>query len=201
VCCVCARSLSAARWHLRKLHLTILLATSLQVLQLVCKACGKPCRSETEKQLHTTRNPGHTEFVDQTSAGAGPVDYTLKKDGASWACNVRENYSANFLRGLALSSLLPARALLRQSCDLGCSHLADPMDLDDETRAAIAAATGKDPASVAKAAAAKGEASRPTPLSVWAFCSMPYPAPTPPAPRTVCLASPGDQHAEALAMP
>lgn len=31
------------------------------------------------------------------------------------------------------------------------------MDLDDETRAAIAAATGKDPAAVAKAAAAKGE--------------------------------------------
>lgn len=52
-----------------------------QVLQLVCKACGKPCRSETEKQLHTARNPGHTEFVDQT-AGAGPVDYTIKKEGA-----------------------------------------------------------------------------------------------------------------------
>ena len=51
------------------------------VLQLVCKACGKPCRSETEKQMHTQRNPGHTEFVDQT-AGAGPVDYSIKKDGA-----------------------------------------------------------------------------------------------------------------------
>lgn len=53
----------------------------MQVLQLVCKACGKPCRSETEKQLHMTRNPGHCEFVDKT-AGAGPVDYTLQKEGA-----------------------------------------------------------------------------------------------------------------------
>eukprot|EP00282_Hemiselmis_andersenii_P011305 CAMPEP_0114124242 /NCGR_PEP_ID=MMETSP0043_2-20121206/8677_1 /TAXON_ID=464988 /ORGANISM="Hemiselmis andersenii, Strain CCMP644" /LENGTH=382 /DNA_ID=CAMNT_0001217117 /DNA_START=162 /DNA_END=1310 /DNA_ORIENTATION=+ len=37
------------------------------VLNLVCKGCGKPCRSETEKQMHTQRNPGHDEFVDKTN--------------------------------------------------------------------------------------------------------------------------------------
>lgn len=55
----------------------------MQVLQLVCKTCGKPCRSQTEKDLHTKRNPGHCEFVDQT-AGAGPVDYTIEKEGTTW---------------------------------------------------------------------------------------------------------------------
>jgi hypothetical protein len=80
-----------------------------QVLQLVCKTCGKPCRSETEKQLHMKRNPGHNEFVDQTAVAAGPVDYTIEKD--------------------------------------------DHMDLDEDTKRAIAAATGKDPDAIAKAAA------------------------------------------------
>jgi hypothetical protein len=119
------------------------------VLQLVCKACGKPCRSETEKQLHTTRNPGHTEFVDQT-AGAGPVDYTIKKEGADLRAH---------LGWSAALCLLPAPFPLSNThayssaVDIG---MADPMDLDDDTRAAIAAATGKDPAAIAKAAAAKG---------------------------------------------
>jgi len=35
------------------------------VLTLVCVACGKPCRSATEKELHTTRT-GHNEFADKT---------------------------------------------------------------------------------------------------------------------------------------
>lgn len=77
----------------------------------MAQACGKPCRSETEKQLHTQRNPGHTEYVDATAAAAGPVDYTINKD--------------------------------------------DPMDVDDETKKMLAAATGKDPAAIEKAAAAK----------------------------------------------
>jgi len=89
---------------------TNLLIFSLpQVLQLVCKTCGKPCRSETEKQLHMKRNPGHNEFVDQTAIAAGPVDYTIEKD--------------------------------------------DHMDLDEDTKRAIAAATGKDLDAIAKAAA------------------------------------------------
>ena len=47
----------------------------------MCKACGKPCRSETEKQLHTQRNPGHTEFVDSTAVCKPvPVDYSIKKE-------------------------------------------------------------------------------------------------------------------------
>ena len=75
----------------------------------MCKTCGKPCRSETEKQLHMKRNPGHNEFVDQTAVAAGPVDYTIEKD--------------------------------------------DHMDLDEDTKRAIAAATGKDPDAIAKAAA------------------------------------------------
>jgi len=37
------------------------------VLNLVCQECGKPCRSETEKQMHTQRNPGHDVFVDKTN--------------------------------------------------------------------------------------------------------------------------------------
>ena len=83
----------------------------------MCKACGKPCRSETEKQLHTQRNPGHTEFVDSTAVCKPvPVDYSIKKE--------------------------------------------DPMDLDDDTKKALAAAAGKDISAIEKAAAAKGEHAR-----------------------------------------
>lgn len=33
-------------------------------MQLVCTTCGKPCRSDAEKALHT-KFTGHTEYVDK----------------------------------------------------------------------------------------------------------------------------------------
>ena len=39
----------------------------------VCDECGKPCRSETEKSLHTTRT-GHSRFSDKTAEAAKPID-------------------------------------------------------------------------------------------------------------------------------
>lgn len=35
-----------------------------QVLNIVCTECGKPCRSDTERDLHTKRT-GHTTFADK----------------------------------------------------------------------------------------------------------------------------------------
>ena len=35
-----------------------------QVLNLTCTECGKPCRTQTEQDLHTKRT-GHTNFVDK----------------------------------------------------------------------------------------------------------------------------------------
>ena len=37
---------------------------AFQVLNLQCKSCGKPCRSKTEKDLHTKRT-GHDTFEDK----------------------------------------------------------------------------------------------------------------------------------------
>jgi hypothetical protein len=37
-----------------------------QVLNMTCTECGKPCRSETERDLHTKRT-GHAGFVDKVS--------------------------------------------------------------------------------------------------------------------------------------
>ena len=44
------------------------------VLTLVCAECGKPCRTVTEQEVHTKRNPGHTTFVDKTQEAAAAVD-------------------------------------------------------------------------------------------------------------------------------
>ena len=43
------------------------------MLNLQCVACGKPCRSETEKDIHTKRT-GHAEFVDKTAETARAMD-------------------------------------------------------------------------------------------------------------------------------
>ena len=42
----------------------LLLLLLLQVPQMVCTSCGKPCRSDAEKALHT-KYTGHTEFEDK----------------------------------------------------------------------------------------------------------------------------------------
>lgn len=38
----------------------------MQVLNLQCKTCGKPCRSKTEKELHSKRT-GHEDFEDKVN--------------------------------------------------------------------------------------------------------------------------------------
>lgn len=49
------------------------------IVQLVCTACGKPCRTETERDMHTKRNPGHDKFEDRTGKDGG-VDYDKKME-------------------------------------------------------------------------------------------------------------------------
>jgi hypothetical protein len=49
-----------------------------KVPRLVCAACGKPCRSDVERALHT-RHTGHEEFVDRVGGafdrvGGGAFD-------------------------------------------------------------------------------------------------------------------------------
>jgi hypothetical protein len=49
------------------------------VLTLVCVECRKPCRSATEKALHTQRT-GHSEFVDKTDEqGAVNTEKEMKE--------------------------------------------------------------------------------------------------------------------------
>ena len=36
----------------------------LQVLNMVCEECGKPCRNKTQQELHS-KHTGHTKFVDK----------------------------------------------------------------------------------------------------------------------------------------
>ncbi|KAK7346036.1 hypothetical protein VNO80_20549 [Phaseolus coccineus] len=52
------------------------------VLNLVCTACSKPCRSKTESDLHTRRT-GHTEFVDKTSETVKPISLEAPKVDAA----------------------------------------------------------------------------------------------------------------------
>ena len=59
------------------------------VLNLVCFACGEPCRSKTESDLHTKRI-GHTEFVDKTLEAAKPNSLEVPKV----AINTEEAVSA-----------------------------------------------------------------------------------------------------------
>ena len=41
-----------------------------------CAECGKPCRSQTEQDVHTKRT-GHTQFVDKTAEAAKPMVLAL----------------------------------------------------------------------------------------------------------------------------
>ena len=50
------------------------LKLSPQILRLVCKTCGKPCRSKEEQEMHSKRNPGHVEYVDETTK-QGEISY------------------------------------------------------------------------------------------------------------------------------
>lgn len=44
----------------------------VQVLNLQCTACNKPCRTQTEKDLHTKRT-GHNEFQNKACCLSLPV--------------------------------------------------------------------------------------------------------------------------------
>lgn len=37
-----------------------------QITTLVCTACGKPCRTDAERDMHTRMNPGHDSYEDRT---------------------------------------------------------------------------------------------------------------------------------------
>jgi hypothetical protein len=57
------------------LNSDVMFLLDFQILRLVCKSCGKPCRSKEEQELHSKRNPGHNEFVDETSK-QGEISYS-----------------------------------------------------------------------------------------------------------------------------
>lgn len=50
----------------------------MQVLNIQCKDCGKPCRSQTERELHTKRT-GHAEFIDKVILGASVQKALIKQ--------------------------------------------------------------------------------------------------------------------------
>lgn len=58
---------AAAARICRRTRASFLVAT-LQV----CTECGKPCRSETERDIHTKRT-GHSQFTDKTNEAAKPI--------------------------------------------------------------------------------------------------------------------------------
>ena len=58
-----------------------------QVLNLICTACGKPCRTQTECDLHTKRT-GHADFVDKVPL-APPRGCDSLSVSAS-VCTIRE---------------------------------------------------------------------------------------------------------------
>ena len=43
----------------------------LQVKVLSCTSCGKPCRTDAERDMHTRMNPGHDQYVDKVSTRRG----------------------------------------------------------------------------------------------------------------------------------
>lgn len=48
----------------------------------VCTDCGKPCRTDTERDLHTKRT-GHASFVDKTGEEAAPMDTEAQMKAAA----------------------------------------------------------------------------------------------------------------------
>ena len=52
-----------------------------QAQRLICSDCGKPCRTETERQLHTQRT-GHESFQEQ-AASAAAIDTAAEMRDAS----------------------------------------------------------------------------------------------------------------------
>lgn len=63
------------------------------VLNLQCTECGKPCRSETERDLHTKRT-GHASFVDATAASAVAIDSEAQMKEASAAAKAEAREAA-----------------------------------------------------------------------------------------------------------
>ena len=41
----------------------------LQILNMICEECGKPCRNKTQQDLHS-KHTGHTRFVDKVLTGS-----------------------------------------------------------------------------------------------------------------------------------
>ncbi|KAI4976898.1 hypothetical protein ZWY2020_050505 [Hordeum vulgare] len=68
------------------------------VLNLLCVDCGKPCRSQTEVDLHKKRT-GHTEFMDNTMEAAKPIDLEAPPKPAAEAKDVDASGSAEPQRG------------------------------------------------------------------------------------------------------
>ena len=58
---LCASSRSCTRRRLAEQKSAFFAS---QVINIQCEECGKPCRSQTEKDLHTKRT-GHSTFVDK----------------------------------------------------------------------------------------------------------------------------------------
>lgn len=56
------------------IELLLKLDFALQVLNLQCKECGKPCRSRTEQEMHKKRT-GHESYEDKVSELAGLASF------------------------------------------------------------------------------------------------------------------------------
>lgn len=63
----------------------------------MCVTCGKPCRTQMEKDLHTKRTL-HTEFSDKTAEAAKPIVLESPNVGASTSGNVSEAHPAQMVQ-------------------------------------------------------------------------------------------------------
>lgn len=69
-------------------------AHGLQVLNLVCLTCGKPCRSETERELHIKRT-GHSDFENRVSPYTYPSSSNFSGSKFTVSSRVEDQYLTN----------------------------------------------------------------------------------------------------------
>jgi len=120
------RSAAEVQAHAEETFHTNFEESTEQILRLVCKTCGKPCRSKEEQELHSKRNPGHVDYVDETSK-QGEVSYKPGDESA-----------AKPLGGAAGADAM------------------DVEDDDAELKKALLMSVGKDPAAAAEGGGAPG---------------------------------------------
>ena len=91
-----------------------------QAQRLVCSDCGKPCRTETERQLHTQRT-GHESFQEQ-AASAAAIDTAAEMREASDATEQEMVRWCGQLGGVSVLPCVVTEAGGLMHCIAGCQE-------------------------------------------------------------------------------